>query len=92
MLVTEFVAFKLRLCRQLIKTVILVFNICICFTETLLNLLGVGILWGATNPFLKKTSEGIENIKADSAFSQFINEIIFLFTNWKVTIIFVTLD
>lgn len=54
------------------------------FSESLLSLLGVGILWGATNPFLKRTSKGVENIKADNAFSQFISEIVFLFSNWKV--------
>lgn len=56
--------------------------------QSLLSLIGVGVLWGATNPFLKRTSKGIENVKADNAFSQFIQEIVFLFSNWKYMVTF----
>ena len=36
----------------------------------LLRLISVGILWGVTNPLLKKYSVGIENVKYESHIKQ----------------------
>lgn len=47
-------------------------------------LLIVAAMWGATNPLIKKGSKGVELIKEDSAFSQFLAEFQFLFFNIKV--------
>lgn len=43
----------------------------------------VGLLWGATNPLLKKGSKGIESIKHESRVLQFVMEMKFLVSNWK---------
>ena len=48
----------------------------------------VAVLWGGTNPLLKKGSIGIENIKEDSKVKQFISELMFLFLNWKVRLFY----
>ena len=45
----------------------------------------VAILWGVTNPFIKKGGKGIEEIKRDGAVMQFFAELRFLVSNWKVT-------
>ncbi|XP_025110589.1 uncharacterized protein LOC112574019 isoform X2 [Pomacea canaliculata] len=47
-------------------------------------LLVVAAMWGATNPLIKKGSKGVELIKEDSAFSQFLAEFQFLFFNIKI--------
>ncbi|XP_055372575.1 transmembrane protein 234 homolog [Condylostylus longicornis] len=47
----------------------------------ILSLISVGLLWGATNPFLKKGSKGIENIKAKTKLQKFSQEIQFLLKN-----------
>ncbi|KYB28221.1 transmembrane protein 234 homolog [Tribolium castaneum] len=49
-------------------------------------LICVAILWGGTNPFLKKNSKEITTIKADSAIKQFFLEIKYLFTNTRYLI------
>jgi len=49
--------------------------ICLCL---------VAILWGATNPFIKRGARGLENVKASSASRQFIKELAFLVTNLEV--------
>lgn len=46
----------------------------------------VALLWGATNPFIKKGAKGLENVKSSSKFGQFFNEFAFLITNLKVSI------
>ncbi|XP_060599715.1 transmembrane protein 234 homolog [Ruditapes philippinarum] len=46
-------------------------------------LIVVAGFWGATNPFIKRGSKGIESIKESSPFKQFIAELLFLITNWK---------
>ena len=46
----------------------------------------VALLWGATNPFLKRGGEGIEKIKKDGVIQQFLAEVIFLVFNWKVSV------
>jgi len=43
----------------------------------------VGLLWGATNPFLKKYSTGVENVHHTNRFIKFILEMKFLATNWR---------
>ena len=49
-----------------------------------MSLVIVAGLWGATNPFIKRGSKGIEKVKSSSAVGQFFAELWFLATNWKV--------
>ncbi|KAL2098939.1 hypothetical protein ACEWY4_005419 [Coilia grayii] len=51
-------------------------------------LLVVAVLWGATNPFLKKGTEGIERVKKGNVILQFLAEVKFLFLNFKYLIPF----
>ncbi|XP_063080324.1 transmembrane protein 234 [Engraulis encrasicolus] len=51
-------------------------------------LLVVAVLWGATNPFLKKGTEGIERVKKGNVVLQFIAEVKFLFLNFKYLVPF----
>jgi multidrug transporter EmrE-like cation transporter len=39
------------------------------------------ILWGVTNPFIRKNSAGIEKIQATNTFNRIFLELKFLFTN-----------
>lgn len=55
--------------------------------SSVLSLITVAILWGATNPFIRKGSVGIEKIKCDSKVQQTLKEFIFLLTRWQVKII-----
>lgn len=48
-------------------------------------LLVVAVLWGATNPFLKKGTEGIERVKKGNIILQFLAEVKFLFLNFNVS-------
>ncbi|XP_033116512.1 transmembrane protein 234-like [Anneissia japonica] len=48
----------------------------------------VAVLWGGTNPFIKKGGAGIEEIKERNAIRQFLAELKFLFFNWKYLIPF----
>ncbi|XP_058855690.1 transmembrane protein 234 [Acipenser ruthenus] len=48
----------------------------------------VAVLWGGTNPFLKKGAEGIEEVKKGSVVLQFLAEIRFLFLNYKYLVPF----
>ncbi|XP_017269465.1 transmembrane protein 234 [Kryptolebias marmoratus] len=54
----------------------------------LCSLLLVSVLWGCTNPFLKKGSEGIENVTKTSKVSQLLAEVRFLFLNLKYLVPF----
>ncbi|XP_037550488.1 transmembrane protein 234 [Nematolebias whitei] len=54
----------------------------------LASLLLVSVLWGCTNPFLKKGSEGIEHVTTTSNVSQLLAEIKFLFLNLKYLVPF----
>ena len=47
----------------------------------------VAALWGATNPFLKRGSYGLEYIKGDNVLLQFIREFKFLFLQIQVAIL-----
>ncbi|XP_053357401.1 transmembrane protein 234 [Clarias gariepinus] len=53
-----------------------------------LCLLLVSALWGATNPFLRKGTEGIEQVKKGNKISQFLAEVKFLFLNVKYLVPF----
>ncbi|XP_017318842.1 transmembrane protein 234 [Ictalurus punctatus] len=53
-----------------------------------LCLLLVAALWGATNPFLRKGTEGIEHVRKGDKISQFLAEIKFLFLNIKYLVPF----
>ena len=44
----------------------------------------VALLWGATNPLIRKGSKGVEDIKRSNAIYQFLAELRFLVFNWKV--------
>lgn len=57
---------------------------CICVAVELLSLLLVSVLWGCTNPFLKRGTEGIENVQHTNRVSQLLAEVKFLFLNLKV--------
>ncbi|KAK8388749.1 hypothetical protein O3P69_020629 [Scylla paramamosain] len=48
--------------------------------ELLFCLLAVSLLWGITNPLLKRASVGIENIKMSNPFLQTLHEVKFLAT------------
>lgn len=56
----------------------------IYIAESVIYLCLVAILWGVTNPFIKKGAQGLEDIKAKSFYEQFIKEFVFLITNLKV--------
>ncbi|KAK7100876.1 transmembrane protein 234 homolog [Littorina saxatilis] len=51
-------------------------------------LLVVAALWGGTNPFIKRGSRGVEDIKEDGAVAQFLREFAFLFFNMRYLIPF----
>ncbi|XP_065152534.1 transmembrane protein 234 [Paramisgurnus dabryanus] len=51
-------------------------------------LLLVAILWGGTNPFLKKGTEGIEQVQRGNKLLQFIAEVKFLIFNLKYLVPF----
>ncbi|XP_071222753.1 transmembrane protein 234-like [Salvelinus alpinus] len=48
----------------------------------------VAVLWGCTNPYLKRGTEGIEHVKKENKFNQFLAEVKFLFLNIKYLIAF----
>ncbi|XP_053291289.1 transmembrane protein 234 [Pleuronectes platessa] len=54
----------------------------------LLSLLLVSVLWGCTNPFLKRGSAGIEDVSRSNRMSQLLAEIKFLFLNTKYLVPF----
>ncbi|XP_016388747.1 transmembrane protein 234 isoform X3 [Sinocyclocheilus rhinocerous] len=57
-------------------------------TSEVFCLLLVAMLWGGTNPFLKKGTEGIEGVQKDNKLLQFLAEIKFLFLNMKYLVPF----
>ncbi|XP_030627682.1 transmembrane protein 234 [Chanos chanos] len=57
-------------------------------TVEVLCLLLVAVLWGATNPFLKKGTEGIEHVREGNKVVQFLAEVKFLFLNIKYLVPF----
>lgn len=48
----------------------------------------VSMLWGSTNPLIRKGSKGIEDIHRAGRIRQFLAEIVFLASNWKYMIPF----
>ncbi|GLD67782.1 transmembrane protein 234 [Lates japonicus] len=54
----------------------------------LLSLLLVSVLWGCTNPLLKRGTEGIEKVSETSRVSQLLAEVKFLFSNIKYLVPF----
>ncbi|KAL9980817.1 hypothetical protein ACROYT_G009455 [Oculina patagonica] len=48
----------------------------------------VSMLWGSTNPLIRKGSKGIEDIHRSGRIRQFLAEIFFLASNWKYLIPF----
>ncbi|KAG7204562.1 hypothetical protein KM043_004985 [Ampulex compressa] len=56
--------------------------------DSVISLIVVAVLWGATNPFLKKGAKGLENVKATTAYGQFFKETAFLVTNLKYIVPF----
>lgn len=50
----------------------------------LLSLMLVSVLWGCTNPLLKRGTEGIEHVTKPNRVSQLLAEVKFLFLNLKV--------
>ncbi|XP_061192024.1 transmembrane protein 234 homolog [Saccostrea echinata] len=51
-------------------------------------LIVVAAMWGATNPFIKHGSSGIENVKENGKVRQFLMELKFLIFNWKYLVPF----
>lgn len=43
------------------------------------------VLWGCTNPFIRKLSAGVENIKGKNFLHKTLLEIKFIFTNFYVS-------
>ncbi|XP_024293543.1 transmembrane protein 234-like [Oncorhynchus tshawytscha] len=43
----------------------------------------VAVLWGCTNPYPKRSTEGIEHVKREIKFHQFLADVKFLFLNIK---------
>jgi len=56
------------------------------FSDAAFSLIAVGILWGATNPFIKKGSAGVENVKAPNSSLQLLYEVQYLVCRWQVVI------
>ncbi|XP_043278355.1 transmembrane protein 234 homolog [Venturia canescens] len=56
--------------------------------EIIAYLVIVAILWGVTNPLLKKGATGIDDVKASSTSGKFLREVYFLVTNLKYMIPF----
>ena len=49
----------------------------------------VSILWGGTNPFIRQASKGLKEVQHGSTSSlQFLNEIMYLLSNWKYSLPF----
>ncbi|XP_046739516.1 transmembrane protein 234 homolog [Diprion similis] len=57
--------------------------------ESVVYLVLVALLWGATNPLIKKGSEGLQYVKASSPWGQFAKEVVFLVTTLKYIIPFI---
>ncbi|KAL4235975.1 hypothetical protein ACF0H5_004363 [Mactra antiquata] len=52
-------------------------------------LVTVAFFWGATNPFIKRGSKGIETIQSSSPLKQFFAELWFLITTWQYLVPFI---
>ena len=56
---------------------------------SIVSLVLVALLWGGTNPFIKKGAKGLENVKSSSKFGQFFKELAFLLTSLQYVIPFI---
>ncbi|XP_037031515.1 transmembrane protein 234 homolog [Bradysia coprophila] len=54
-----------------------------------LLLVAVAFLWGATNPFIRRGSLGVEDVKGATVIKQFLAEIYFLITRWQYLVPFI---
>ncbi|XP_075460798.1 transmembrane protein 234 isoform X1 [Ascaphus truei] len=54
----------------------------------LCSLLLVSVLWGATNPFLRRGAEGLEGVKEERRLQQLLSEARFLISNYRYVIPF----
>ena len=54
--------------------------------QSALGFVVVGLLWGFTNPFIKRGSEGIKTLKVedDARFPRWFYEVVYLATRWQV--------
>ena len=53
-----------------------------------ISFLAVALVWGITNPLLKKGSVGVENIRCHGRLQQLISELIFLALRWHYVVPF----
>lgn len=56
--------------------------------EQVLSFLAVAVVWGGTNPLLKRGSVGLEEIKCTSLVLQFVMELKYLSSRWRYVIPF----
>ncbi|KAJ9599334.1 hypothetical protein L9F63_010201 [Diploptera punctata] len=56
--------------------------------DAVVSLVAVGVLWGATNPLIKKGSSGIETVKCTNPKLQWIHEVKYLATRWQYVVPF----
>lgn len=54
----------------------------------MLSLLFVAILWGVTNPFLRKGAEGVERVKVEGRVRRLLYEAKFLVSNYRYVVPF----
>lgn len=65
--------------RDVWPTVLFIF-----FIETSFWFVVVAMLWGATNPFIKRGSAGVESITGSNRFTVAIKSALYLLTRWQV--------
>lgn len=53
-----------------------------------LNLILVGILWGVTNPFIRRGTTGVDKVPTISGLPKILTEIKFLITRWQYIVPF----
>lgn len=53
-----------------------------------LSFFAVALVWGITNPLLKKGSVGVENIKQQGRLRQLLSELVFLALRWQYVVPF----
>ncbi|XP_073521796.1 transmembrane protein 234 [Phyllobates terribilis] len=53
-----------------------------------LSLLTVSVLWGTTNPFLRRGAEGVEHVKVEGRVRRLLHEAKFLLSNYRYVVPF----
>ena len=53
-----------------------------------LSFFAVALVWGITNPLLKKGSVGVENIRQQGKLRQLLSEVVFLALRWQYVVPF----